>query len=154
MGKLLFLLFLFSFTAIGKEVIVKVETKILKPIKLNIKRDINFGNIIAGSKNIVAKNSGIIEVVGEGEISLLWKDDEKNEFQNISKDLKVKMKNLNNDIFYATLKKNGEMTPKNYFLNGESKIIEINGYIDYLDPKLTTGEYNGSVTIRAEYISK
>lgn len=64
MKSLIILIFLFSINIFAGEATVNISAKILTPIKLEVKRNVEFGNIIAGGKNIEAKTKGEVSVSG------------------------------------------------------------------------------------------
>lgn len=154
MKYLIILMFLFSINTFSEEATVKIYAKILTPIKLEVKRNLDFGNILAGGKNIYARNKGEVSVSGLGKIKMFWKDSENSQFQDMNKNLKLKMKNYTGDSFEAILFVSNRDILKNLdFLVEENKIIRVDGYIPELDKGIKKDDYKGAVVIRAEYIN-
>ena len=154
MKSLIILIFLFSINIFDGEATVNISAKILTPIKLEVKRNVEFGNIIAGGKNIEAKTKGEVSVSGIGKVKMFWRDSESNQFQEMTKNLKLKMKNRLGEKFDATLFVQDKSSLKKLeFVNEEEKLIRIDGYIAELNKNLAKDDYKGAVIIRAEYIN-
>lgn len=154
MKKLIILIFLFSINIFAGEAMVKISAKILTPIKLEVKRNVEFGNIMAGGKNIGAKTKGEVGISGIGKVKMFWRDSESNQFQEMTKNLKLKMKNKLGEKFDAILFVQDKNSLKKLeFINEEEKIIKVDGYIVELNKNLTKDDYKGTVIIRAEYIN-
>mgnify|MGYP000189310573 CR=1 FL=1 len=152
MKSLIILIFLFSINIFAGEATVNISAKILTPIKLEVKRNVEFGNIIAGGKNIEAKTKGEVSVSGIGKVKMFWRDSESNQFQEMTKNLK--MKNRLGEKFDATLFVQDKSSLKKLeFVNEEEKLIRIDGYIAELNKNLAKDDYKGAVIIRAEYIN-
>ena len=145
MKSLIILIFLFSINIFAGEATVNISAKILTPIKLEVKRNVEFGNIIAG---------GEVSVSGIGKVKMFWRDSESNQFQEMTKNLKLKMKNRLGEKFDATLFVQDKSSLKKLeFVNEEEKLIRIDGYIAELNKNLAKDDYKGAVIIRAEYIN-
>ena len=85
---------------------------------------------------------------------MFWRDSESNQFQEMTKNLKLKMKNRLGEKFDATLFVRDKSSLKKLeFVNEEEKLIRIDGYIAELNKNLAKDDYKGAVIIRAEYIN-
>lgn len=150
-----FIIFLLTLTSVAlsyEEEQVKVKARVIKPIKINVIRNLNFGDIFRGTKNINQKDKGEIKITGDGEIKVLWKNNYDADFISINKNLDVKIFN-ENDYIIANIKSNHHGNFNNFVVSDDGIIIEIEGVIKNVDNGLKNGDYRGNILIRAEYVN-
>lgn len=156
---LLLLLNLIIFTFLqannGTEAVVEITADVLRPITMTKISDIDFGTIIAGDKNINAKQNGKISISGNGSIKLEWKADGEVGYKSVREFLDVPIYNKNSkkimtEVFLGE-NKNSIVDDVLEFSGLESKEIVIKGRIDKLSSEAEVGEYSGGITIRATY---
>lgn len=154
--KFIFLIiFLLTFTNVTlsyEEEQVEVKAQVIKPIKINVIRNLNFGDIFRGTKNISQKDKGEIKITGDGEIKILWKNDYDTDFISINKNLDVKIFNAG-DYIIANIKSNHRGDFNNSVVSDDGIIIEIEGVIKNVNNSLKNGDYHGNILIRAEYVN-
>jgi len=153
MKKLLLLFGIMSSLLMGeneKSVDVQVTARVIKPIEVVDKENVDFGTIVAGQENVQAKSKGSITFSGEGKVKLTWKAEEGHAFDRIDHPIVVTIANGKNEI---KTKISAEKVSKEVLdLNGAEKTIVFNGEIDEVSKEASTGSYSGNFTVRAEYI--
>ncbi|WP_294657461.1 hypothetical protein [uncultured Fusobacterium sp.] len=153
MKKLLLLLFgIMSSLLMGeneKSVNVQVTARVIKPIEVVNKKDVEFGTIVVGQENVKAKSNGFITFSGEEKIKVSWKAEDGHGFNKINDPIVVTIANGENEI--KTLISTEEVSNGVLNLNGTQETIVFSGKIDKV-PEVAPGSYSGNFTVRAEYI--
>lgn len=139
----------------GNAVIVNVTAVIGKPITLEKIQDINFGEIIRGTRKPLTA-TGKMTISASGNVKLEWKDKNSASFQPITEELKVPIYDTKQNSMetFITLKEgitpdvNGVVN----ILNGTTSSMIFEGKLpNGVSNTQAPGEYSGQFTVRATY---
>lgn len=152
MKKLILLFGIMSSLLMGeneKSVDVQVTARVIKPIEVVNKKDVEFGTIVVGQENVKAKSNGSITFSGEGQVKLTWKQEGGLNYTPITRPLAVEIRN-NKDTIKTKI--TAETSSEVLDLARGNKTLDLKGEIDEVSKEASTGSYSGSFTVRAEYI--
>lgn len=152
MKKLLLLFGIMSSLLMGeneKSVNVQVTARVIKPIEVVNKKDVEFGTIVVGQENVKAKSNGSITFSGEGRVKLTWKQEGGLNYTSITTPLAVEIRN-NKDTIKTKI--TAETSSEVLDLAKGNKTLDLKGEIAEVSKEASTGSYFGNFTVRAEYI--
>lgn len=143
----------------GKEASVKIEAKVLRPVKIAEVKNIDFGVIPAGkSAKTNGAQNGYIVIETPGRLKVTWKDKMRGEYVDINRELPVSMRKKDRDYeMVATVNSNFGDGSRSISSNDSNVLIERKGGKIVFSatiatvPKMAQGEYRGSFLVRVEY---
>lgn len=146
---------LYSDDDIENSVVVKVTAVIGKKLSILKTKDIDFGNVIPGQKNVVADGGAILN--GKGKIKLECTANTDGDKYVITKNpsgfLELPIYNGENSL-NTTIYLYGDINPDTkgiIELNGE-KELKFKGVIKEVPRNQISGDYRGTFTVRATYV--
>lgn len=152
MKKIILLFGIMSSLLMGEKeevVNVQVTARVIKPIEVVDKKNVDFGTIVAGQENVKAKSNGSITFSGEGKVKLTWKQEGGLNYTSITTPLAVEIRN-NKDTIKTKI--TAETPSEVLDLAKGNKTLDLKGEIAEVSKEASTGSYSGNFTVRAEYI--
>lgn len=141
--------------SIENSVVVRVTAVIGKKLSILNTRDIDFGSVFQGQKNIVAYGGATLK--GDGNIKLECTANSNGDKYAITKNtngfLELPIYNGENSL-NTTIYLEGDLEPNSegvVNLNGE-KALQFRGVIKEVPVDQTVGDYKGTFTVRATYV--
>lgn len=131
---------------ISKSKSVEITADIYLPIELEKLSDVDFGKIPAGAKNIKSQTDGKLKIVTDASLDALkitWKDEEKDSYVEIEKDIEVglKGKDKEDEKLKSIIKASEDKEGKSLIFTGVIPEVPENFY----------GTYRGTFIVRVEY---
>ena len=146
---------LYSDDDIENSVVVKVTAVIGKKLSILKTKDIDFGNVIPGQKNVVADGGAILN--GKGKIKLECTANTDGDKHVITKNpsgfLELPIYNGENSL-NTTIYLDGDINPdtKGIIELNVEKELKFKGVIKEVPRNQISGDYKGTFTVRATYV--